>query len=126
VAAVGVEVTSGSGTWSSISDKNLKTNIEALNYSDILEKVKKLDVSKWSYITQTAKENKEYQNDIYHIGPMAQDFYSIFGLGEKETSINELDVTGVNTCAIKALIEMAEKQSAEIEALKKEVQSLKN
>lgn len=103
--SAGVHLTSGSGTWASISDKNLKTNITALNYSEILEKIQNLEITKWSYKSETVAENKAIKKDVYHYGVMAQDFYQEFGLGTSEKLITALDVGGVNMAAIKALID---------------------
>lgn len=103
--SAGVHLTSGSGTWASISDKNLKTNITALNYSEILEKIQNLEITKWSYKSETVAENKAIKKDVYHYGVMAQDFYQEFGLGTSEKLITSLDVAGVNMAAIKALID---------------------
>ena len=38
-----------------------------------------------------------------HIGPMAQDFYAAFGLGQGETTIATVDADGVALAAIQAL-----------------------
>lgn len=103
--SAGVHLTSGSGTWASISDKNLKTNITALNYSEVLEKIQNLEITKWSYKSETVAENKAIKKDVYHYGVMAQDFYQTFGLGTSEKLITALDVGGVNMAAIKALID---------------------
>ena len=103
--STGVNLTTGSGTWASISDKNLKTNITALNYSEVLEKFQNFEITKWSYKTETAAENEELETDVYHYGVMAQDFYQAFGLGTSEKLITALDVGGVNMAAIKALID---------------------
>lgn len=102
--STGVFLTTGSGTWASVSDKNVKTNIIQLNYLDILNKYNDFDISKWSYKSETSIENKEIEKDVYHIGVMAQDFYNAFGLGTSNKLITSLDVAGVNMAAIKALI----------------------
>ncbi|PCI95608.1 MAG: hypothetical protein COB15_12010 [Flavobacteriales bacterium] len=132
----GVTLAPGSGTWASVSDVTQKTNITELNYNNILAKIKSLKIKKWSYIGQTVSGQDKYitttnpegrtieipltnlyEKDIYHVGVMAQDFYKEFGLGEQETTISVLDVAGINTAAIKALLEKIEKLEEIIENL---------
>ncbi|MCH7878441.1 MAG: tail fiber domain-containing protein [candidate division Zixibacteria bacterium] len=93
----GVTLAAGGGAWSAVSDSAVKENIRPVDGSEILEKLSQLDVSRWNYITQ--------DESIEHIGPMAQDFYRLFGLGEDDKHINTLDPDGVALAAIKALYE---------------------
>ncbi len=124
----GVILNSGSGTWASVSDENLKTNITLLDYSLILEKYRDFEIKKWSYIGQTVdgqdKDINEYEQDIFHIGVMAQDFYKAFGLGVNNTTITTLDIAGVNSAAIKALLEKIDNQDTVIAELKDLVNKL--
>ena len=76
------------------SDVNAKTAITDIDLDEILELVTALPVTKWEY--------KDARGEA-HIGPMAQDFYSSFGLGKSNTSIATLDTAGVALVAIKAL-----------------------
>ena len=78
------------------SDVNSKQNFETVDGNNILEKLKKLEISKWSY--------KDAPTDR-HVGPMAQDFYAAFGLGNTDKGIATLDTSGIALAAIKALIE---------------------
>ena len=78
-----------------VSDSALKQNIRPVNEQEILDKLAELPLRRWSYKTQ--------DESIEHIGPMAQDFHRIFGLGEDERHINTLDPDGVALAAIKAL-----------------------
>jgi|GEM_PF-2210943 len=121
----GVQCNSGSGTWSSVSDRNLKTNITELDYSSILRKLDSIEIPSWSYIAQTVKGQETqglsresiYQKDIYHVGPMAQDFYGAFGLGIDDKHVTALDLAGVSLVGVKALI-------VENEALKTRLEML--
>ena len=40
---------------------------------------------------------------IWHIGPVAEDFYAAFGLGDTNKGISSVDTVGVALAAIKAL-----------------------
>ncbi|MBV8490433.1 MAG: tail fiber domain-containing protein [Candidatus Eremiobacteraeota bacterium] len=90
----GVKVDPGSGTWSSVSDRNLKTGVEPINDATVLDRVASLPISKWSYISERG---------VRHLGPMAQDFYAAFGIGEDNKHITSIDEDGVALAAIKAL-----------------------
>jgi len=90
----GVSLAHGSGTWSSLSDRNAKTDIAPLDDAAILAKVAALPVSAWRYKTETG---------VRHVGPMAQDFYAAFGVGEDDRHITSIDEDGVALSAIKAL-----------------------
>jgi hypothetical protein len=93
----GVTLAAGGGSWSSLSDKNLKDNITAVDSKDILEAITALPISTWNY--------KAQDGSIRHIGPMAQDFYTAFGVGEDNTHITSVDADGVALAGIQALAE---------------------
>jgi len=98
----GVFVAGGSGTWSSVSDRNAKANVEPVDAQRVLDRVAALPISTWNYRTQ--------ESGIRHLGPMAQDFRSAFGLGENDTTIATVDAQGVALAAIQGL-------NAKVEAL---------
>jgi hypothetical protein len=108
----GVEVAPGGGSWSSISDRNRKENFLALEGEDVLARLRRVPVSSWNYITQ--------DRSIRHMGPMAQDFYAAFGLGENELMINSVDIDGVNMAAIQALTARTDALQSENAALRQE------
>jgi hypothetical protein len=87
-----------SGTnWVNSSDRSLKENLAPVSGKSILEKIRRLDITSWNYRNEGA--------NITHIGPMAQDFNALFGVGYDEASISTLDADGVSLAAIKALAE---------------------
>jgi hypothetical protein len=90
----GVSLAPGSGTWSSLSDRNMKTGIVPVDDARILSKLDTLPVSEWSYISERG---------VRHIGPMAQDFYAAFRVGEDDRHITSIDEDGVALAAAKAL-----------------------
>lgn len=91
----GVRLAGGSGAWESLSDRQAKKDFAAVDQQDILEKVASLPLMSWSYATQLSS--------IRHIGPVAQDFNSIFNLGENERYISTVDADGVSLAAIQGL-----------------------
>jgi hypothetical protein len=90
----GANLPGGSGTWGSMSDRTRKTNIVPLDDAAVLDKVAALPVSEWSY---------RAERGVRHVGPMAQDFYAAFGVGEDNRHITSIDEDGVALAAIKAL-----------------------
>jgi hypothetical protein len=123
--STGVFVAKGSGSWSSISDVNKKANFKDENPEDYLNKLSKINIQSWNY--------KSQNEAIRHIGITAQDFYKNFQFGESDTTITEIDLSGVNMIAIKGLInrnnELTQKvteQSQKIESLEKEYALLKS
>jgi hypothetical protein len=96
------------GTWVNASDKNMKEDFTGVNGIEILQKLRSLEVMKWKY-----KSTNEY-----HIGPTAQDFYSLFQLGLNDKAISTIDPAGILLIAVK-------EQQKQIEELKKEINQLK-
>ncbi|HXV17529.1 MAG TPA: tail fiber domain-containing protein [Gemmatimonadaceae bacterium] len=115
--STGVEVAAGGGSWSSLSDRNAKENFTALDGEEILKRLRKVPVSSWNYKTQPS--------EIRHIGPMAQDFFAAFKVGESERLINSLDIDGVNLAGVRALDTRTAKQQAQIEKLERSNAELK-
>jgi hypothetical protein len=83
------------GAWPNASDRNIKENVTKPDQQAILEKVMMLPVSQWNYIKE--------DDTIKHIGPMAQDFYALFGLGGDDKTVSTIDPAGVALVAIQAL-----------------------
>jgi len=89
-----LDVTNGiTGVFNGSSDVNLKEDFVKINDQVILEKILSLPILEWRY-----KGSEER-----HIGPMAQDFYSAFNLGQGDRTIATVDADGVTFAAIKAL-----------------------
>jgi hypothetical protein len=99
-ATAGVELTPGSGTWASLSDRNMKRDIVPLDAATVLDRVATLPIDEWSYVSERG---------VRHVGPMAQDFYAAFNVGEDDRHISSIDESGVALAAIKALT--AEKET---------------
>lgn len=84
------------GALTQNSDKRNKMAIEPVDTGDILARVNQLEVSAWTY-------KNDAPLGIRHIGPMAQDFYALFGTGANENGISTIDTAGVALAAIQAL-----------------------
>lgn len=108
----GVEVAAGGGSWSSISDRNRKNNFLTIEGEDLLDRLRLVPVTSWNYLTQ--------DESIRHMGPMAQDFYAAFGLGESDLLINTVDIDGVNMAAAQALLTRTDELREEVASLREE------
>jgi hypothetical protein len=102
----------GMSDWNPLpppSDRNLKENIAPIDPQAVLAQIVSVPVSTWNY--------KSGDPAVRHMGPMAQDFYAAFGLGEDERHISTIDADGVALAAIQGLHGRAQEQAARIEAL---------
>ena len=97
------------GTLTQNSDVNAKHDIDVVDGSQVLEKLTQLPISEWTY--------KADADGTRHLGPMAQDFYSVFELGNDSTKIAPGDMAGVSLAAIKALQAELDKRDQAIENL---------
>ncbi len=113
----GVTLTAGGGSWSSISDRALKENFRILDGREVLHRLSLIPITEWNY--------KAQDTSIRHIGPMAQDFYAAFGLGESNRHISTIDADGIALLSIQALYELSLEKEKKIEQLTKEIEMLR-
>ena len=116
MCTTGVGLASGSGSWFTLSDRNTKTAVQPVDGREVLKKIASLPLNTWQYKTQEAKYR--------HMGPMAQDFASAFGLGMDDKHIAYSDMAGVTMAAVQALHQQVEEKDAEIVELKSRLAKL--
>lgn len=116
IPTAGVELAPGGGSWSSLSDLNAKVNFSSVHGLDVLERLSEIPIETWSY--------KAQDPSIRHIGPMAQDFYAAFAVGEGDTHITTVDADGVAFAAIQGLHQLVQKRDAQITALEDRLSAL--
>ncbi|MCH7643124.1 MAG: tail fiber domain-containing protein [Chloroflexi bacterium] len=114
-ASTGVQLAPGSGSWSSLSDRNAKMALGAVDPREILERLAQVEISTYSYKTQ---------DGVRHIGPMAQDFAAAFNVGENNTTISVVDADGVALAAIQGLFEIVLEKEAQIAAMQDRLAAL--
>jgi hypothetical protein len=114
----GVSLAAGSGSWESLSDRNAKTNVTPVDGREILEQVVQLPITTWSYTTQSPS--------IRHVGPMAQDFYAAFAVGEDDRHIGSVDADGVALAAIQGLYEIVQDKDTQINVQQQRIEALEN
>ena len=103
------------------SDRNMKKDFAPVDPRTVLDQLVALPLQRWRYLNEDERTG--------HLGPMAQDFRSTFGLGSDDKSIGLVDASGVALAAIQGLNDKVEERSHRLEAenaeLKHSVQELK-
>ena len=108
------------GTWVNASDRSEKENFTPVDRAKLLEKLSKLSITRWNY--------KDEEASTQHIGPMAQDFYALFGLGGDDKSISTIDPAGIALAAIQELYRVTqelENKATRIDHLERDMAELR-
>jgi len=92
---LGVELDPNDGTWNTLSDRNRKEHFRDLPGEDVLDRLSRIPIQRWSYKTGGPAAT--------HVGPTAQDFYAAFGLGTNPLRISSVDADGIALAGVKAL-----------------------
>ncbi len=114
--STGAHLTTG-GQWVNNSDRTAKENLAPVDWQEVLQRLAAMPISTWSYKAEDAS--------VRHMGPMAQDFYAAFGLGDSDTSIGTIDADGVALAAIQGLYQRSQEQAARIAELEDENATLR-
>jgi hypothetical protein len=102
------------GGFGSLSDRNAKEGFEPIDPHDVLEKVADLPITGWSYKSAPS---------VRHLGPMAQDFFTAFHLGNDDKHITTVDEGGVALAAIQGLNQKLEARSQELEGRSRKLEA---
>ena len=100
------------GSWGCSSDRNVKENFQPVDGRDVLQRLMTVPITTWNAIGAAP--------NVRRMGPMAQDFYAAFGLGDDDTVITTGDLDGVALASIQGLYQMVQEQDAQIAALQQE------
>jgi len=114
----GCSLSAGGGTWDCTSDRNAKENFAPVDGLVILNALAGLPIETWNFNTQA--------EGIRHLGPMAQDWYAAFGLGEGDTTISAVDADGVALAAIQGLYTVVQEKDAALAVQQAEVAALQD
>ena len=77
------------------SSRTLKDDFRAVDGREVLARLAAMPVSEWHYKSDPASSR--------HIGPVAEDFHSAFGIGAEGKGLNVGDVAGVTIAAVQGL-----------------------
>jgi hypothetical protein len=82
------------GSLTEGSSRAVKEAVVPVDAAEVLAKVVALPVAEWSYRSDRG---------VRHLGPMAEDFFVSFGLGQDGAGISAIDTGGVALVSIQAL-----------------------
>jgi hypothetical protein len=105
-----------SGYWLDVSDRENKENFAPADGQQVLARLAQLPITTWNY--------KVEDSSVHHMGPVSQDFYTAFGLGEDDKHIGTVDADGVALAAIQALYRRNQALEAENAAQQEQIADL--
>ena len=108
----GAKLTEG-GTWMIASSRHLKTDFEAVDPQEVLARLVGLPVQTWRYKAEALAR---------HMGPTAEAFASVFGLGDTDRGIATVDADGVALASIQGLHAIVEQQQDKIETQQAQIE----
>jgi len=115
--SAGVTIGPGGGSWTTLSDRNAKDGLTAIDPRNVLAKVGAMPGYTWRYKTEVSR--------ALHMGPTAQDFRAAFGLGDNDKTITTVDEGGVALAAIQGLNAKVEEQASTIGGQQREIAELR-
>jgi hypothetical protein len=71
----------------------------------VLQRVANVPIYRWSY---------RWRPHVAHLGPLAQEFYAAFQVGESPRTLNLLDVSGVLLASVQALAAQVQELQTQI------------
>ena len=104
------------GTVNGVSSRTAKMDFVALDPKAMLSRLATVPISMWSY--------KADGPGVRHVGPIAEDFYQAFGLGQDDKHISFTDSAGVALAAVQGLNEVVQEKDQEISDLKSRLAQL--
>lgn len=114
----GVWLQPGATSWSSLSDRNVKKDVQSVDSRAVLDKLSAVPVQQWRY-------QWEASDAVPHLGPMAQDFKAAFYPGRDDKTITTQEIDGVALAAIQGLNQIVREKEQRIRDLEATVGSLK-
>ena len=79
------------------------------------------EIIHWRYLRKDSLSMLKLAQGVRkHIGPVAQDFYAAFNLGEDDKHISTVDASGVALAAIQSLDQQVKEQDSRIVALQQQ------
>ncbi|MBI5471473.1 MAG: hypothetical protein HY961_03920 [Ignavibacteriae bacterium] len=112
----------GQVAFTASSDSTKKENHRAVDGEETLSKLRQMKVGSWNFKGHDPLRFRHY-------GPMAQEWFSLFGRDKvgtfgNDTTLSSGDVDGISLIAIKALEKRTVEQEQTIEALRAELKSM--
>jgi len=102
------------GTLTEGSSREIKHGIKTVDTVDVLDKLAQLDIARWSYDGETTR----------HLGPMAEDFHGIFGLGKDAKHIAPKDLAGVAMASVQELRKQTDQLHSQLNSKDEQIAKL--
>ena len=99
---IGCDLPAGVGAWACTSSRMAKEGFEAMDGEAMLARLALIPIQRWTYLGSPSA----------HVGPVAEDFWAAFGLGEGSTTITTVDADGIALLGVQTL----ERRTAELRA----------
>lgn len=96
------------GVWTNASSRFFKQGFAHVDATDVLAKLVAMPIQTWFYLDGHAEGR--------HLGPVAEDFATAFGLGNDSQHISTVDANGVALVAIQGLNSKIEDDNAHLRA----------
>ena len=112
----GAYLTDG-GVWTDASSITVKEDFKEVDKSDILSKIMRLNIKNYKY---------KGKSEARYIGPFAEDFYYLFGLGEDPKHLAPQNTVGIALVAIQQLKKENDILAKKIESLEQRLSVLEN
>lgn len=103
------------GAYLTGSSRSLKESITKTKPEDVLSKLQQLPLYEWTYKTSPSSR---------HIGPMAEEYFEVFGLAGEGTGLAASDLASIALAGIQAIDAKAERLEKENNSLKKRLEVL--
>lgn len=92
---------SAGGQWTNGSSRRFKQDFALLDVDEVLSRLLALPIPSWSYRGDAGSR---------HLGPIAEDFHSAFGLGSDPRYIGSVDAAGVAMAGVQGLNKKLERE----------------
>ncbi len=112
----GVYLGAGSSVWAQVSDRNKKHDFQDVDVDDTLRRVVAMPITTWEYKAEASAAR--------HMGPMAQDLYASFGLGDDDKHVTSIDEDGIAMAAIQGLHAQVQERNRAVGALQERVSTI--
>ena len=111
---IGCDLPAGVGAWACTSSRLAKENFADMDGEAVLARLADMPIQRWSYLGTRAE----------HVGPVAEDFYGAFGLGEGSTTITTVDADGIALLGVQTLERRTTELRAENAELLRRIENL--
>ncbi len=108
---------SAGGVWTNASSRLFKEDFTPVDVRALLEQVAALSIMHWRY---------KDESGVLHLGPVAEEFHTAFGLGSDAQHIGTVDADGVAFAAIQGLYLENQKKDRQIKHLEDRLSKLEH